>query len=121
MAALTVQDVVPAGLAESLASAAGGGDTIAVDSSQLHFLEVVNGGGGSINVTIAKKSGLSSALVKDVGTLAIADVVVAVGAGASKLIGPFSDAYIQANGTVSIAYSGVTSVTVRALRLPKAA
>lgn len=116
MAAITVQSVDPSGLTPSF-SAVNSADTLAVDSSERHFLYVKNGGGGSINVTITAQQ--TSVNVSGVGDLAISDEVVAVGAGADAIIGPFTQAFINASGSVEIAYSGTTSVTAAGLKLPK--
>lgn len=117
MANLTINNLALTGLTDTLAAAAGGGDAIqAVGDAQDTWLEVNNGGGGSINVTVTKKSGLTTKTVAGYGVLTVADNVVAVGAGVRKKIGPFPDDYIQPDGSVSIAYSGVTTVTVGAFR-----
>lgn len=117
MATLTVADIVQAGLTDTLASAAGGGDAFADDGEQRTFLEVLNGGGGSINVTFDYQ--LAAQKLPGYGSIAPADLVVAVAAGARKLIGPFGRGFIDANGLIQVTYSGVTSVTVGARRLPK--
>lgn len=117
MAVLTVQNIVQAGLAESFANAAEAGDTFVDEGKQNTFIEVVNGSGGSINVTI---NGIpASKVVSGTGPVTIPDMVVAVGAGARKLIGPFPADYRTAAGVVSIAYSAHESVTVRVLRCAK--
>lgn len=119
MAQLTNIVIVPSGLTPTYVAANVGGDTIVDDGQQRTFLKVKNGGGGSINVTIAKN--ISSKTVPGVGALTIADKVIAVAAGAEAMIGPFTDAYRAPGGIVSIAYSGVTTVTVAAVRLTPAA
>lgn len=109
MAALTVQNVARSGLAPSYSAAAGGGDTFTNDGAVL--LHVKNGGGSSINVTVA------STAPAGVG-LAAANVVVAVPNAGERMIGPFpAAAFCDANGSVAVAYSAVTSVTVAAVRL----
>lgn len=114
MAVLTVQDIVQAGLAESFANAAALGDSFIDEGKQNTFIEVNNGSGSSINVTI---NGIpSSVVVAGVGPVTVPDMVVAVGAGARKLIGPFPKSYRTAANSVSIAYSLETTVTVRVLR-----
>ena len=117
MAVLTVQDIVQAGLAESFTSAAENGDTFVDDGKQNTFIEVDNGSGSSINVTV---NGIpSSQRVSGIGPVTVPDMVVAVGAGARKLIGPFPGAYRTSANVVSIAYSAHASVTVRVLRCAK--
>lgn len=108
--ALAAQDVTTAGLAPALTPANAAGHSIEGDGDVI--LMVVNGGVGSINVTIQTGATL--------GGEAVADKVVAVGAGATKLIGRFRpDLYNQASGAdeglVYVDFSGVTSVTVAAI------
>jgi hypothetical protein len=75
------------------------------------FLMVVNGGGGSINVTIYTAQTLTSQ------NLTVQDVVVAVGAGVTKMIGPFpTTTFNQSDGKVYVDLSGDTSVTIGAIR-----
>jgi hypothetical protein len=110
MATLTVQEVTRLGVATTYAAAAGGGDSFAPSEST--FIEVRNGGGGSINVTIAAPKQV-------LPDLEVTDPVVAVGAGVNKMIGPFpASQFAQSDdGLADITYSGVTSVTVAAIRL----
>lgn len=97
---LTGQTVTPV-------AATSGGDQFANDGSTL--LLVVNGG-TEIDVTI------NSQTACDQGS--DHDVVVTVGAGATKYIGPFPKArFDDGSGNVLITYEGVTSVTVAALGL----
>lgn len=120
MAVLTVQNIVETGLAVSTTAAAVGGDKFDNPTDERTYLQVTNGGGGSINVTITKQQSTLNA--PGYGALALADRVVAVGAGATRLIGPFPAAlYNDTNGQVNVAYSGVTSVTVAAIRMARAA
>ncbi len=112
MATLTTQIVTRAGTIITPVAAAGGGD--AMSCGTYNWLRVVNGGGGSINVTIAIPSGTSP-----YGNVAYTSTVVAVGAGATKEIGPIITALYQdpTTGLAQITYSGVTSVTVAAIQL----
>ena len=116
MAALSIQTVVDSGLAPTLA-AANNGDTVADDGSSRTFVEVSNGGGSSINVTVPAQQ--TSVNVPGVGVLAVADQVVAVPNGGRRLIGPFSRAYINSSGNVTLNFSSVTSVTVGAFKVAK--
>lgn len=118
MAQLTVLDIVQAGALNTLASAAGGGDTFADDGDQRTYFEVNNGGGGSINVTFNYQ--LASQKLTGYGTIAPSDLVVAVGAGERKVIGPFGRGFINSSGLIEVTYSGVSSVTVGARRVAKA-
>lgn len=76
-------------------------------------LLVKNGGGSSINVTIQTPA--------TQGGLAVADQVVAVGAGVQKAIGPFdSRLYDRPSGAadagkVYVDFSDVTTVTILAM------
>ncbi len=106
MATLTPQKPSPTGLNPSYAAASGGGDQFANDGDT--FLHVKNGGGSSINVTIASPTACSHG-----GTHPL---VVAVPNAGERLIGPFPKArHDDANGMVQVTYSAVTSVTVAAL------
>ncbi|MCB1972155.1 MAG: hypothetical protein KDG54_17270 [Geminicoccaceae bacterium] len=115
MAALTLQTIALAGIVPAY-SAVNSQDTVKVNTAQRNFLHVKNGGGGSINVTITAVK--TSARVQGVGTVSISDEVVAVAAGAEKIIGPFTEAYMDTDGTVTIDYSGTTSVTAGVFSLP---
>ena len=116
MAALTVQSVVDSGLTPALASV-NTGDTAADDGTGRTFVEVANGSGSSINVTVPAQQ--TSVVVPGVGALTVADIVVAVGAGARKFIGPFSRAYINTAGSITLNYSATTSVTAGAFKVTK--
>lgn len=104
MALLSGQNVAPTGLSPSYSAAAGGGDSFFNDGRT--FLHVKNGGGGSINVTI------DANVACNIGTEH--DLVVAVPNGQERMIGPFpTNRFLD---TVNITYSGVTSVTIAAIR-----
>lgn len=113
MATLTRQKIVIGGIAHTTAAAAVGGDVVD-NSDGKTFLLVTNGGGSSINVTVtAQVASLNTATH---GTLTVSSNVVAVAAGATKLIGPFpKQAYNNSSKQLAITYSGVTTVTVAAL------
>ena len=109
MATLATQVVADTGLAPTTASAAGGGDKCA--AGQGCFLYVLNGGGSSITVTLATPQIYQ-------GDLALADRTVTVANGTFKLIAvPAFYANPADSGLCSITYSGVTTVTVAALRV----
>lgn len=108
MAALTVQDVTAAGVTPSYVAASAGGDTFVNNGKTI--LHIKNGGGSSINVTITRAKTCSFGFSHD--------VVVAVGAGSEKMIGPFpAEQFNNDSGLVAVAYSAVTSVTVAALEV----
>jgi len=74
------------------------------------FLLVTNGSGAPINVTAI------SALT--VEGLAVADSIVAVAAGVTKLIGPFNPTiFNDENGNATVTFSAVTSVTCSIISL----
>jgi len=116
MAALTIYPASIDGLAETFVGAtATVGDTLADDGKQECVFEFVNGSGAPINVTITAIT--TSVSVSKVGPITVANKVIAVPAGARRIIGPFPDAYRDAGGLVKATCSSVTSVTVRALRI----
>lgn len=109
MALLTLQRISRSGLTPSFVAAAGGGDTFQNDG-KLTFFYVKNGGGGSINATFVTQRAIRG--------LAIADLVVAVGAGSEEVVGPFpSSDYNDTSNLVTVNYSGVTTVTVAAFKI----
>lgn len=112
MATLTVAACTVAGLDPTFVAAAGGGDQFANDGFTV--LEVKNGSGGAITVTIVSQAGVSDAA----GTQ-IKSAAVSVGATTGhKRIGPFKPAqWNDANGMVQVTYSGVTSLTVVPVRV----
>lgn len=103
MATLAVVSAVVSGAVYTPVAAAAGGDVFPNDGNTR--LLVTNGGGSSINVTVTPQN--------TVNGLSLSAVVVAVGAGVSKIIGPFPPQYFNnASNQVVLTYSGVTSVTV---------
>jgi hypothetical protein len=110
MATLAIQEMAITGLEATYAAAAGGGDEFPNDGKT--FLHVKNGGGSPINVTIASQHPNPPA-----GT-AQEDVVVAVTNGEERMIGPINQVgFNDGDGNVQVTYSGVTSVTVAAIRM----
>lgn len=113
MATLTTQNVNRAGLGPTYAAAAGGGDAMEVGSGM--FLHIKNAGGGSITVTLTVPAGRTYE-----PNVAITSPVITVPATTGdRMIGPI-DAQTFADlttGLCTLTYSGVTSVTVAAVRL----
>ena len=108
MATRDPQQVPIAGLAASYHAASGGGDKFKPGTNRV--LHVKNGGGGSINVTVVTPN--------TVAGQAISDVVVAVGAGAEKFIGPFpAEHFAGSDGLASITWSGTTTVTFAVIQV----
>lgn len=108
MATLTVTEITRSGVNPAGAAAAGGGDSFPNTGAEL--LLVTNGGGGAITVTAATTA--------TVDGLAVADLAVSVPAGEARAIGPFPR-YVYGT-SVGLSYSGVTSVTVKVLKLTPA-
>lgn len=109
MAALATQQIGLPSLLPTFAAAAGGGDTAAPGNKS--FLVVKNGGGASINVTLAVAGN------DDFGN-ARPDLVVAVLNGTERYI-PLNRAELINPSTdrIDITYSAVTSVTVGVISL----
>ena len=105
---LAVQQVARTGLTPSFSAANVDGHNVANDGKVV--LEVKNGSGAPINVTFQTPGSVDGN--------AIADLVVAVPAGGDKICGPFPPGiYNQADGTMYVDFSAVTTVTVAALRM----
>ncbi|MER7131256.1 hypothetical protein [Streptosporangium saharense] len=98
---MTTQVLVPGGSASTLVAASGGGDTATPGDGV--FLEVNNGAGSSVTVTLATPG--------TVDGLAIADRAISIPAGERWKV-PISRLYAGADGQASITYSAVTDVTV---------
>lgn len=113
MAALTKVSPTLAGTATTPASAAAGGDSVANPRGNT-ILRVTNGSGGSINVTLAAQV-TARAADGTFPAMTLSNNVVAVAAGATKLIGPIPPAFNDGNGAVQITYSAVTSLTIEAI------
>lgn len=73
---------------------------------------IKNGGAGSINITEVLAPGATT------DGIAPASRVVAIAAGATKILGPFAPGiYNDVNSQMNIQYSAVTSVTVMAFKV----
>lgn len=109
MAALATTPIQLTGTVQTLAAAGSGGDTVAPGDNT--FLAVNNASGASMNVTVVTPG-------EDQFGSAAADLVIAVGAGATKFIGPLAHTLAAVSGAaagrVPITYSLATSVTVAA-------
>jgi len=106
MAALTIVKLDPDSAADvdaALAAASSGGDTFSNDGRT--YLYTVNGGVGSITVTIDSPRACSYGFSHNVS--------FSVPAGGRRQAGPFNPSRFGA--VVSVAYSGVTDVTVAAV------
>ena len=112
MATLTTQVINRAGVVITPVAAAGGGDAMVTGSGMM--LEVVNGGGSPITVTLVVPSARTYE-----PNVAITSPAVSVTNGTTKWIGPVDAATFTdpTTGLCTITYSGVTSVTVAAVQL----
>jgi hypothetical protein len=110
MATLATQAISRAGLTPALTAAAGGGDKFTPTKDTV--LMVVNGGGSPVTVTVVTPG------VNQIG-LNIDDPAASVPAGGTKLIGPFPAEFFAnpVGGLADVTYSGVTSLTVAALKV----
>ncbi len=116
MAALSVHTLDIDGVAITYASAAGGGDTFANDGTERTFLIAVNADASSTNITFTNQ--LSAEKVPGFGQVDFSDKVIAVAAGATKVIGPFkTKQWNNTSGAVAVSYSSVTSLTVAAVKM----
>lgn len=104
---LTVQTVTRAGLKPSYDSAAAGGDSFPRRSGDT-VLHVKNGDASQHTVTIVSQASPGPGE-------ASANEDVAIPAGEERFIGPFPEAFEDADGLVQITYDAVTSVTVAAI------
>jgi hypothetical protein len=112
MAAITVLNPSITGTLAAPVAAAAGGDTVANPRGNV-YVRVINGGGSSINVTVkAQVTARPADNTFPAGTLA--DQVVPVLNGTSRVIGPIPPAFVDGSGNVQLTYSAVTSVTVEA-------
>lgn len=94
-------------------NASAGGDSVA--NQRLNTtLWVINGSGGSINVTVAAQVTTRGGDAT-YPAQTVSNVVVAVGAGAQKLIGPFPAAYNDGNGNLQVTWSATSSVSFHAI------
>lgn len=113
MAVLTVTQAALGGVLSAPVAAAGGGDSFANDGYTI--FKVINGGVGSITVTFDAAGAVAPAEANAFD----ADLVKTVAAGATRYFGPFTDKarFNDSNGRIGVTYSGVTSVTVEAIKV----
>ena len=109
MALLTATTVSRAGVDVAGAAADVAGDRWVNTGKE--YVVIKNGGGGAITVTLDVKATVDDAVVTD--------PTVSIGAGVTKIIGPFpTGIYNDDEDEMNITYSGVTTVTVKVLKLP---
>jgi len=107
--ALTVQDIALAGITPSYAAANADGNSF--DNQGGSYLQVKNGSGSQITVTIPTPA--------KVGGVDLEDITVTVAATTGdKVIGPFApELFNQSGGVVHVNYSAVTTITAGAFKL----
>lgn len=112
MATLTTQVINRAGAVITPVAAAGGGDAMSCGSGMM--LEVVNGGGSPITVTLAVPAARTYE-----PNVAITSPAISVTNGTTKWIGPVDAGTFMdpTTGLCTVTYSGVTTVTVAAVQL----
>lgn len=111
MAVLTVTPVTRAGVDVAGVAADVAGDEWANTGKEI--VEVKNGSGVSITVTLDVKATLDGN--------AVTDPTVTITAGQTKAIGPFPrGVFNDANDRAKITYSAVTSVTTKVLQVTPA-
>ena len=111
MALLARQKIDEDGLVATYDAAAMGGDSFENDGRTI--LHAKNGSGGPLTVTVAAEQATTQK--PGFGELTKADAAIAVPAGGEAFLGPFPTI---AFGVLSeITYSGVTSLTIAALRI----
>ncbi len=105
---LTVQEMLPAGLAVAFVAAAAAGNSF-VNNGRT-FLRVRNGGGAAITVTVVASGRCDQTFLHP--------ETVSIPAGGERDIGAFAIArFSDTTGRVTVTYSAVTTVTVAAIRL----
>lgn len=115
MAQLTIQNAAVSGLTPAY-GAVSASDKFANPSDKRTYLHVKNGGGSSVTVTITRQN--TSLSVAGEGNITLANQTVAIPAGSERIIGPFPESFNDVDGNVVVGYSGTTSVTAAAVRLP---
>lgn len=112
MATLSVRKVTDSGVnpdSPAWDAAAGGGDDF--PNNGLTWVHIANGGGAGITVTIPL--GIDPHANDPLHSTT--NTTVSITNGEAKVIGPFDK--VKYGNSVSVAYSGVTSVTVAAFSL----
>lgn len=109
MATLTPTSISAAGTLNSTSNAAVGGDKVKPIGDRV-FVEITNGGGSSITVTIPSYASVRGQ--------AAADRTVTIAASATKKVPIYADLNTNpADGLASITYSAVATVTIGAYRV----
>lgn len=108
MTAIAYQSSAPGGVSPTFAAANAGGNEVPANDRGLVLIK--NGGGSSINVTLAVPGNTKYGLANP-------DPVTAVAAGAIGVFGPFGAdlADFGTDGLVHLTFSSVTTVTIAAV------
>lgn len=117
MADLAITEITDDGIdpdGVDVAATAGGDEYVNDEHTVLY---VNNASAGSVTVTITAQK--TEVRKPGYGTLAIANIAVAVPAGGRRLVKAPPAAYNDADGRAQVTYSAATSVTVAALRAPR--
>ncbi len=110
MAALTMQDVVRAGIAPTYAAADVAGDNFVNDGRIMIHLKNTNA--AVRNVTVITQMVVDGKAVAD-------DLIAIPATTGDKMIGPFPPTiYNDVNGKVQLTYDAVTNLTIAVIRLP---
>ncbi|NJN54076.1 MAG: hypothetical protein HC804_04555 [Anaerolineae bacterium] len=110
--ALTVTEIPLGGVTDALTAANVDGHSVVLDRNAATFIEVNNGAGAPITVTIVTP--------KTSGGLAVADrTVTVVNAEREKISLEDFDNYRQDDGTVHVDFSSVTTITCAAYKVTK--
>ena len=109
MALLTVQSISGEGVSPTFRAATASGDTFPNDGRTM--LHIKNGGTAAVTVTFDSVEKCNFGFDHD--------LTVSIPASGERIVGPFDPARFnnKVNGLVSVTYSGVTTVTVSALRM----
>ena len=109
MAQISTQQIGIGGVKPTYVAATAGGDSFSPEGRT--FLHIKNGGGSPVTVTV-------TAVGTGPGGNPVSNRVISIPATDERMIGPFDPAgFADANANGAIAYSGVTTVTIAAMRL----
>lgn len=115
MAQLTTQEITQDGIGPTYASATSTGDTFIADGRT--FLHVKNGGGSPVTVTVTAVR--ASVGLAGFGDIPIDDISVSVPATTGDKMIAVDPAGHASAGVATVTYSGVTSLTIAAIRGPQ--
>lgn len=119
MAQIAIQTITAAGTGPTYQAATASDTITGVAADDRLFIHAKNTNASTATITINPVSP-TSVTVKGAGLVALPAITVTVPATTGdRMIGPIPGAYIDANGTITMANSGVISnLTLAAVRLP---